>query len=95
MDLKLRKNIFDKTQPADWIKKHKEIEKKKNKKDDLKAIDPMPVEYGTFERTMYEGKSKTAADKNAKNLKYFGSQERFRDMKKTKSTSYVVYPGSG
>jgi hypothetical protein len=86
----LRTNYY-KVTPVEWTKKHKEESKKLTKKDNLEAIDPIHQDFNTFDKTVKELKKSESAT-NAKNLRFFGSQERFPDPKKSKSKSILITP---
>ena len=59
-----------------------------------KKIDPIVQEYETFEKIAYDTKKRGPLN-NVKNLRYFGSGQRFKDGSKSKSVADFLTPGSG
>ena len=89
VEKKIIKTNYHRIEPKQWVQKHKEEQKKKGKKDNLEAINPVHQDFQTFDKTELDTKK---YDKTSKNLRFFGSQDRFKDIKKSKSTTNFITP---
>ncbi|CAD8139487.1 unnamed protein product [Paramecium pentaurelia] len=85
---KLKKN---ETKPSDFITKHQEQAKKRGKSalPDVGSYNPEPLSFTTFNKLQVNTKKKERVDKHT-----FGTDERFKDPKKSKSKQSLL-PGPG
>ena len=92
MQKEIPKVKVDNTKPDFWIKKHKQDAKVKKE-----AVPPVgtyknyPVTFDTFGKLLAQAKDKPV--KSA--VKYLGTEDRFKDPKKSKSLMKMNVPGAG
>lgn len=79
-----------KAEPGDWRKKHGELAKKKKKSEfpDVGTYNPMPQDRETFGKLFEKSKNK----ENQNKVKYLGTSERFKKVKKDDPNNF---PGPG
>jgi len=81
--------------PAKWISAHKEHSKKNVRSSfpDMGTYKQnFPVDYDTFGKMLFKEKEEPGKKSS---VRYLGTEERFKDIKKTKSKSTVIVPGPG
>lgn len=91
---KLHKDAMD---PQKWINLHKEWAKRsgKSKSPDMGTYKMnFPLDYDTFGKQFIKSQEDAASGKKG-SVKYLGTEERFKDAKKSKSKSTLVVPGPG
>lgn len=92
-----KKIHFNKTKPDDWIQKHKKYhqQNKKSKYPDVGSYEPVLANTMTFTKLYMDNNDKT---RQKPKVKFFGTQARFIDIKKSKSQLAIdalKVPGPG